>query len=154
MATVPEPQWLLLARRDIGTAERPGKLSNPVITRYFADAGHPSIRDDAVAWCAAFVGACLARSGVKPTGSLMARSYLAWGERLKSPRVGAVAVFSRGQDVRLGHVGFVVAWSSSEVILLGGNQADHVSIEALPRSRLIGLRWPATRAGCGAGASA
>src|SRR5581483_849958 len=97
-----------------------------------------------VAWCAAFVGACLERAGVAGTRSLMARSYLAWGEPLPEPRTGAVAVLSRGSDASLGHVGFLVGLTPSQAILLGGNQGDAVSVAAFPRSRLVGLRWPAT----------
>jgi len=97
-----------------------------------------------VAWCAAFVGACLERAGIVGTRSLMARSYLAWGQATTEPRTGAIAVLSRGSDPSLGHVGFLVGLTASDVILLGGNQGDAVSVQAFPRSRLLDLRWPAT----------
>jgi lysozyme family protein len=73
----------------------------------------------------------------------MDRSYLAWGEPLAQPRTGAIAVLSRGADPSLGHVGFLIGLTSSDAILLGGNQADAVSVAAFPRSRLLDLRWPA-----------
>ena len=47
---------------------------------------------------------------MKSTRSLLARSYASWGERLDEPRIGAVAVLSRGSDPALGHVGFVIGW--------------------------------------------
>jgi uncharacterized protein (TIGR02594 family) len=77
-----QPRWLELAWADLGVAEGPGGANNPRVVRYYAAAGHPEVRADEVAWCAAFLGACLERAGVGSTRSLMARSYLAWGEAL------------------------------------------------------------------------
>jgi uncharacterized protein (TIGR02594 family) len=139
-----QPRWLELAWADLGVAEAPGADNNSKVLRYYADAGHPEVHADEVAWCAAFVGACLERAGVAGTRSLMARSYLAWGEPLALPRTGAVAVLSRGSDPSLGHVGFLVGLTPSQAILLGGNQGDAVSVAAFPRPQLLGLRWPAT----------
>ena len=53
--------------------------------RTYADVGHPEIDNDEVAWCAAFLGACLERAGIGSTRSLMARSYLGWGQALAEP---------------------------------------------------------------------
>jgi uncharacterized protein (TIGR02594 family) len=139
-----QPRWLELAWADLGVAEGPGSADNPVVVRYYADAGHPEVRHDDVAWCAAFVGACLERAGIISTRSLAARSYLAWGEHLDEPRTGAIAVLSRGDDPSLGHVGFLVGMTASQIILLGGNQGDAVSVESFDRSRLLELRWPVT----------
>src|SRR5438128_1847520 len=137
-----QPRWLELAWADLGVAEGPGDANNPRVVRYYADAGHPEVRADEVAWCAAFVGACLERAGVACTRSLMARSYLDWGQALNDPRTGAVAVLSRGGDPSLGHVGFLIGLTASDVVLLAGNQGDAVSVQAFPRARLVGLRWP------------
>jgi uncharacterized protein (TIGR02594 family) len=141
-----QPRWLELAWADLGVAEGPGGANNPRVVRYYADAGHPEAREDEVAWCAAFVGACLERAGIGSTRSLMARSYLAWGQALAEPRTGAIAVLSRGSDPSLGHVGFLVGLTASDIVLLAGNQGDAVSVQTFPRSRLVGLRWPATTA--------
>lgn len=134
--------WLDVAWAELGIAERPGSDSDPAIVGYYRDAGHGEIADDGVPWCAAFVGACLARAGAVPTGSLMARSYATAGEGLDQPRLGAIAVLSRGADPSAGHVGFLVGWSAQSLILLGGNQGDGVSIAAFDRRRLVALRWP------------
>ncbi len=135
-------RWLSEAWREFGQAERVGTKSNPRILALFRDAGHARIVRDEVAWCAAFCGACLERAGLRSTRSLMARSYLAWGEPLAEPRMGAIAVFSRGTDPALGHVGFWLSEAGSSVVLLGGNQSNAVSVTCYPKSRLIGLRWP------------
>jgi uncharacterized protein (TIGR02594 family) len=110
--------------------------------RYYADVGHPEVAGDETAWCAAFLGSCLERAGIASTRSLLARSYLDWGEPARGPRIGAVAVFSRGTDPALGHAGFVVGSTPADIILLGGNQSDGVTVEVFPRARLLALRWP------------
>jgi uncharacterized protein (TIGR02594 family) len=135
-----QPRWLELAWADLGVAEAPGPANNPKVVRYYADSGHPEVGADEVAWCAAFVGACLQRAGVAGTRSLMARSYLDWGQPLEEPRTGAVAVLSRGSDPSLGHVGFLVGVTASDIVLLAGNQGDAVSVQAFPRSRVVGFR--------------
>ncbi|HRN83405.1 MAG TPA: TIGR02594 family protein [Hyphomicrobium sp.] len=137
-----EAFWLKEAWREYGQAERAGARANPRLVALFRDAGHPKVTRDEVAWCAAYVGAILERTGIRSTRSLMARSYLAWGEPLAEPRVGAVAVFSRGRNPALGHVGFWLGETDGDVVLLGGNQGNAVSVARYPKSRLLELRWP------------
>jgi uncharacterized protein (TIGR02594 family) len=134
--------WLDEAWRHLGLAETPGSKSAPRIVALYRDAGHAGVKSDAIAWCAAFVGACLARAGSKPSGSLLARSYIDWGVALDEPRPGAIAIFSRGTTAWQGHVGFVIGAVDDNVIVLGGNQDDAVSVAAYPKSRLLSLRWP------------
>ncbi len=137
-----EPDWMTIARRDIGQTELAGNADNPRIVAYYRDVGHSEIADDEVAWCAAFVGSCLERSGVKSTRSLLARSYLKWGEPLDQPTPGCVAVFSRGSDPQAGHVGFYFAALHDGIQVLGGNQSNSVRIASIPSARLLGYRWP------------
>lgn len=137
-----QPPWLAEAWREFGQAEKPGTAHNPRIVKLYADAGHPTVKADEVAWCAAFLGACLARSGHRSTRSLMARSYASFGSSLREPRLGAIAVLSRTADPALGHVAFVVGATETDLLLLGGNQSDAVSVAAYPRARLVALRWP------------
>ncbi len=134
-------RWLSQAWREFGQAEHAGAKENARIVAMFRDAGHASVVRDEVAWCAAYCGASLERAGIRSTRSLMARSYLAWGAALAEPRMGAVAVFSRGSDPALGHVGFWLGESDGEVVLLGGNQGNQVSVVRYSKERLIGLRW-------------
>lgn len=137
-----QPDWLLWAWREIGVREVAGSRDNERILEMFKDAGHAAIDNDEVAWCAAFLGACLERSGKRSTRSLMARSYLQWGQQIETARLGSVAVLSRGSDPSLGHVGFVVGEADAHVFLLGGNQADAVSVAAFEKSRVLAYRWP------------
>ncbi len=56
-------------------------------------------------WCARFMNMVLEKSGRRGTGSNMANSFANYGTRVSGPRVGAIAVMSRGK--RGGHVGIV-----------------------------------------------
>jgi uncharacterized protein (TIGR02594 family) len=129
---------------ELGQRETAGASSNPRIAGYFRRAGHPSVTDDAVPWCAAFVGACLEATGFKGSRSLAARSYLAWGVAADTPAFGAITVLSRGSDPAAGHVGFLVGRTERSVVLLGGNQSDAVTVAAFDAARVLGYRLPAT----------
>ena len=137
-----QPAWLAHAWREFGVREVAGAASNDRILQFFRDIGHNEINSDEIAWCAAFVGACLERSGYTSTRSLLARSYLDWGTELQAAKLGAIAVCSRGNDPGKGHVGFVVGADATRVFLLGGNQQNSVSVQPYERARLLGLRWP------------
>lgn len=141
--TLDAAPWLDLARREIGVREVAGPGSNPRILGYFRDAALPHFQDDAISWCAAFVGAMLRRTGLPNTGSGMARSYLGWG--FPSPlRVGAIAVFPRNDNPAQGHVGFIVAIRGNKIDILGGNQSNMVCVQTRDVSELLpnGVRWP------------
>lgn len=139
---MPQPSWLAHAWADLGQREGAGERDNPRIMQYYRDVGFADVHHDEVAWCAAFVGACLERAGIPSTRLLLARSYLQHGAALSGGRPGAIAVLSRGNDPALGHVGFWLGETTTQVILLGGNQADAVSVAAFDKSRLLALRWP------------
>lgn len=140
---MPEPAWLTLARLDIGTMETPGKGSNPKVLDYYKDAGHPEVKDDAVAWCSAFCGAIMKRAGLETTGSLAAISWEKYGVPLRQPALGCIGVKRRaGTEGWQRHVGFVVAANPNYVWMLGGNQSDSVSIAAFPRWQFTAFRWP------------
>ncbi|MGL4395566.1 MAG: TIGR02594 family protein [Hyphomicrobium sp.] len=141
-----QPAWLAAAWAEFGVREGRSAANTARVVGYYKDAGHGRVANDDVPWCAAFVGAMLARCAIAPTGSLMARSYAGWGRALAAPQLGAICVLSRGADPALGHVGFYVGEDGRRVFLLGGNQDDAVSVAAYDRSRVLALRWPDTNA--------
>jgi uncharacterized protein (TIGR02594 family) len=132
--------WFDLAMTQIGVREVAGAGNSPTVMDYLAEASGQQL-PDATPWCAGFVGAMLARSGYRPSGSLMARSYLDWGAMLDKPRRGCVVVLKRGAPPA-GHVGLAVEWNGATVKILGGNQSDAVSIATFSRASIIGYRWP------------
>lgn len=116
------PLQLTVAEQYVGMNER----EHRVTLREFM--GIDPVR---VEWCAAFVNAVLYETGVPHTNSLLARSYLEWGESTDEPSPGDIMVFSRGDQGWQGHVGFYVATvgykDSRYWVVLGGNQDNSVS---------------------------
>lgn len=101
-----------------------------------------NINPDITAWCAAFVNAVLYENGIQGTGKLNARSFLDWGVKTTTPKVGDVVVLWRGtREGWKGHVGFFKGFDNAgNVLLLGGNQNDQVTVEAFPVARVLGYR--------------
>jgi hypothetical protein len=76
-----------------------------------------------------------------PKDYYRARAWADWGARLLRPVVGAVVVYDRGKGA--GHVGLAVGRTpEGNILTLGGNQGDSVSIVPIAASRLIASRWP------------
>ena len=63
-----------IAQAYIGTTEGPGPEDNPAIMAMYASVGHDWVEHDSVAWCAAFVGHCLEKAGLRSSRRLNARS--------------------------------------------------------------------------------
>ena len=132
-----------IAKTYIGTTEGSGPQNNPVIVQMYATVGQDWVEHDSVAWCAAFVGHCLERAGLRSTRKLNARSYLDWGVPvdLADAREGDIVVFSRGNpNGWQGHVGFYSGVTGNSIEVLGGNQADAVNVRRYSKSRLLGVR--------------
>ena len=131
-----------IARSYIGTTEGPGPADNPVIMEMYASVGHDWVEHDSVAWCAAFVGHCLERAGIRSTRKLTARSYLDWGipVEVTDAEQGDIGVIPRGSSSWQGHVFFIDRIEGQWVWGLGGNQDDAVNAKRYPLSKLLGVR--------------
>lgn len=136
-----EPGWLTAARRYLGVREIKGPKNSPVIQGWLKNL-NAWWTDDETAWCGTFVAQVMHESGCKlPQHWYRARAWLDWGNPLAGPEVGAIVVFERGPA--FGHVGIVTGRTAAgDLLVLGGNQGDAVSIAAFPRQRVIGYRWP------------
>lgn len=134
------PEWLHLARKELGTKEIPGPRNNPTVVQYYVDAVGKRHADE-IPWCAAFVGSMLKQAGREPSGSLLARSYLKWGVPIKEPIPGSIVVFERGKSWQ-GHVAILEAVGDDYVTVIGGNQNDAVTRARFPKSKVLGYRWP------------
>lgn len=131
-----------IAKSYIGTTEGPGPADNPVILEMYASVGQDWVEHDDVAWCAAFVGHCLERAGIRSTRKLNARSYLDWGVPVETEdaQQGDIGVIPRGTSSWQGHVFFIDRIEGGWVWGLGGNQNDAVNIKRFPVSKLLGVR--------------
>ncbi|MGH1405963.1 MAG: TIGR02594 family protein [Rhodomicrobiaceae bacterium] len=138
------PLWLQYALEELEVSERGKGAENPRILEYFNEVNHTGVEKDETPWCAAFIGAMLERSHIKSTKSLMARSYLNWGQKEREEKLGSVAILKRGNNEVFGHVGFVISSTKDQIQLLSGNQSNKVSIATFSKDQLIDLRWPLT----------
>ena len=131
-----------IAQSYIGTTEGPGPADNPVILEMYASVGQDWVEHDDVAWCAAFVGHCFERAGIRSTRKLNARSYLDWGVPVETEdaQQGDIGVMPRGTSAWQGHVFFIDRIEGGWVWGLGGNQDDAVNIKRFPVSKLLGVR--------------
>ena len=131
-----------IARSYLGTTEGPGPADNPVIMEMYASVGHDWVEHDSVAWCAAFVGHCLERAGIRSTRKLTARSYLDWGVPVEvaEAQQGDIGVIPRGSSSWQGHVFFIDRIEGQWVWGLGGNQDNAVNVKRYPVSKLLGVQ--------------
>lgn len=120
IAGTSSPHWISVAQQYKGT--------NPT--------GRKSL------WCADFMNLVLTRSGLQGTSSSMAKSFASYGQRLPGPKVGAIAVLSRGKTA--GHVGIVTGLDASgNPIIISGNHNNTVAEATYSRGRVIAYVWPA-----------
>lgn len=145
-----------VAARFIGMREVPGSGHNPMILAMLKLRGEEASFDgwpesDEVPWCSGFVGFCCWILNVPGSKSLRARSWLLVGRPigLEEARAGGdVVVFKRGGGSQPGpevieapgHVAFFAGLEAGDVLVLGGNQSDSVSIARYPRDRVLGVR--------------
>lgn len=139
--------WMLAARKLVGTPEKVQGQLNPVVRELFKSTRYPldKLTPD-TPWCAAFVCACLERSGVPSTRSAAASSYLDWGEPLRELVHGCVVVLRRGLGggKLMYHVAFGFRPHDAEHIdVLGGNQDNTVNVKTRALDDVIAMRWPA-----------
>lgn len=135
-----EPAWLTEARRHLGVAEVPGPEHSSVIQSWLYKLRAWWI-DDETPWCGVFVAACMDATGIPlPKNWMRAKAWAEWGSRLSAPVPGCIVVFERQGG---GHVGFVVAKTANgNLMVIGGNQGNRVSIAPFDRTRAVAYVWP------------
>lgn len=139
------PLWLLIAWSQRNTREIKGVGHHPNVTLSAVMIGRPDITDDETAWCATWVGGCLERSGIKSTGSAMAKSYLKFGRGLSSDEqipAGAIGVQNRTNNPAFGHVGFVLEDLGDKVRFISGNVSNRVTIDIRNKRDFVAFRVP------------
>jgi uncharacterized protein (TIGR02594 family) len=93
-------------------------------------------------WCADFMNFVLRKAGANGTHSRAARSFLAFGKKLDSPRVGAIAIFARGGP-NSGHVGVVRGTDGDgNPIIVSGNHGNAVRQAIYPKHRVLAYVMP------------
>lgn len=135
-----ELSWIAEARTHIGLREVPGPKNNGAILGWLRKL-RAWWSDDSTPWCGTFAAMCLANAGLTPPKDwYRATAWLTLPVALSRPAYGCVVVFTRDGG---GHVGFVVGKDKAEnLMVLGGNQGDAVSIRPFALNRVAGYRWP------------
>lgn len=147
-----------LAERWIGTREVPGASANPFVLGML-QLDQPWPKDDAVAWCSAFLNFICWQLRAPRSKSLAARSWLRVGTpvALEDARPGwDVVILKRGSGAGAskqltpnadntwppGHVTLFARYDAAagRVYGLGGNQGDTVSVDDYPASDVLGVR--------------
>lgn len=136
------PLWLSVSLSHVGLKEVGGSGNNAELVDMIQTVAD-DYQADATPWCAGWVSYCLAKAGLKPSGSpLWALSYAqGWGVRLAAPALGAIAVKTRNGG---GHVTFVAGRTKNGMLACcGGNQNDMVNVAPYAASAFNkGFWWP------------
>lgn len=108
-----------IAQGEIGKGEIGGDNKGKIVRKY--------TQGQDVAWCAGFVSWCLRESGKGNDYILGARTY--WNRyrnaRIKVPRRGDIACFSRGKTSWQGHVGIVEKVDGHTITIIEGNKGAY-----------------------------
>jgi uncharacterized protein (TIGR02594 family) len=122
---------LKVAINELGIEEYSGIDNNLEVLKYAHDTGIDWITEDETPWCSTFVNWCAMKCKLPQSGKANARSWLNVGIKTSDPLPGDVVVFWRETlDSEKGHVAFFLGFNqdSSRVFVVGGNQANRVSI--------------------------
>jgi uncharacterized protein (TIGR02594 family) len=139
MADPTEPAWVTAGLKDVGFHETG---DNQGIEAFIAQAHCGALGDP---WCAIWANAKLEESGIRGTRSPSSQSfrYDANFVQLAGPALGALAVYWRNSpDSGLGHVGFYMGETATQILTLGGNESDAVREQFEPKAKLFGYWWP------------
>jgi len=139
-----------IAERFIGLKEVPGSKDNPQILAML-QLDHDWPEHDEVPWCSGFLNYPFWLLRLPRSKSLLARSWLQVGQAIslyEAEKGSDIVILKRGGGdqpgpenlTAPGHVGFFSGHVGKDVYLLGGNQADTVSVVPFPVDRVIGVR--------------
>ena len=131
---------MLIAEKEIGIKEVPGKGDNKRIVEYhsYTRLGAPH---DEISWCSSFCCFVMESVLIESPKNALARSWLEWGISCE-PRYGSVLIFAVGRYEWQGHVGFYVYQDKEKFYVLGGNQRNEVNVTGYKKELLLDARWP------------
>ncbi|MEA2832180.1 MAG: hypothetical protein QOG66_382 [Methylobacteriaceae bacterium] len=134
-----QPPWVTEGLKDLGFHEIG---NNQGIEKFIAQAHCGHLGDP---WCAIWTNAKLEQCGIRGTRSPSSQSFRhdANFVQLNGPALGAIAVYTRGAPgAGLGHVGFYMGETDTQVLTLGGNESDAVRQQFEGKHQLVGYFWP------------
>lgn len=144
----PLPRLVATAIQYLGIKEVPGKGSNPIILNMAKQIGLANVyTDDDISWCAVFIN-FICFIAKKPLSNkngdiynlMRANSFTSWGVavEIKDIQLGDIVVLSREGGF---HVIIALAKTKSgNIIGIGGNQSNMVSIAEFDVKRAVAAR--------------
>jgi len=139
MSDQPQPKWVSQGLKDVGFHETG---DNQGIGEFIKQAHCGAIGEP---WCAIWANAKLEQCQISGTRSASSQSFRHDPNfvQLPGPALGALAVYWRGSpNSGLGHVGFYMGETDTQILTLGGNESDAVREQFEPRAQLFGYWWP------------
>lgn len=131
--------WMMEYSKNI--KEVAGNLHSPRILKYHSFTSLKATSDE-VPWCSAAMCACMEELEIPSTKSAAAISWADWGAPIKDFTFGAIAVFKREGHKTSAHVAIALKENQDSIMIIGGNQSNAITIQAMPKNKLICYRWP------------
>lgn len=133
-----EPEWLDIARNDIGNPESLGPNDSPLIRKMLGKLSALWLKGQP--WCGSILAYWMQQCAIPyPKDYYRAIAWATWGTAC-GPVLGAIVVLRRDGG---GHVGIVVGKTPEGLLrVLGGNQGDQVRESWFAPSRVLSYRWP------------
>ena len=134
-----EPVWIRWARSKLGEKEG----TSPEINSWFQLTTLPKSDWDSTKtpWCAVFVNAAFCLNGIAGLRDALAVDWLNFGTPVTTPQDGDVVVFDWSKIGSSGHhVAFYLADAGDRISVIGGNQANSVSITTYAKAAVMGYR--------------
>lgn len=140
-----------LAQRYVGIREIAGDKDHPLVQWWLSLCGYDLDVHDEVPWCSAFPNGICWELSLPRTKSAASRSWLMLGTPtpvdLAKPEFDVV-ILTRGSGPQPGpsvlnapgHVGFFAGLQNDQILVLGGNQDNGISITHFPIDRVLGIR--------------
>lgn len=134
LANEPGPKMLLEFLKLYDTKEVPGPGDNPLILTWAKELGIREYNHDSIPWCGLAMAIVAHRAGKPvPNSPLWALNWANFGAVVSQPMLGDVLTFKRDGG---GHVGLYIGEDQTAYHVLGGNQADSISIIRILKGRL------------------
>lgn len=137
-----ELPWIAEGRKYLGFKELTGRNDHPKLDAGWLSFGAEWLQGQA--WCGLYVAHNLRATGryVVPLWFRAKSWESADMTKLYRPAYGCIVTFTRAGG---GHVGFVVGKNAQgNIMVLGGNQSNMVSIAPFANDRVTGYYWPST----------
>lgn len=138
----PGPKMLLEAVKLYGTKEIVGKGNDPTIMAWAKEVGlEKTYSNDEIPWCGLFMAVIAKRAGKDlPNNPLWALNWARFGVKATTAMLGDVITLNRPGGG--GHVGLIVGEDPEAFHVIGGNQANAVTITRIKKERVYAIRRP------------